>query len=467
MAAQPPSSASPLMAMAEIFPLMVEYAPIGILLVDQKGHILHVNPKALEIFGYDETELAGQAMEILLPERFRGAHVHHRSHFMHDPQPRPMGVGRHLYARHKSGREIPVEIGLVPITTAQGAAVLASIVDITAAQTAIEHLARLGAIVEASGEAIIGLDPDGTIQAWNAAATALYGYRPEEVVGQNAVRLVPPDRMEEYRALRERIARGDQVQRLETVRLRKDGRLIQVLLSLSPLHDAEGKLTGLSTITHDVTEQRRLEQDLLHAAELEQKRIAQDLHDSLGQQLLAISFLCNLHKKKIASGAPPDVSEAEYIEALVNEAKINLRRLTRGLYAADIESQGLGACLKDLVTHTQDMSAIRCIFEGDPGLTFADRGLSENLYRLAQEALNNAVKHSFAKTIIVSLRRDGGRVTLTVADDGIGMPESLSAMSGLGVRTMRYRASIIGGSFDVRRCDPHGTIITCTVHAAR
>ncbi len=446
------------------FKLMVDHAPIGILSVDALGNIIHVNPKAESIFGYAQSELLGQSIETLLPAAIRERHVQYRAGFVAAPAPRPMGQDRHLYGRHKTGREIPVEIGLVPIKTPEGMTVLASIVDMTVAKKSAESLSQFAAIVQASEDAIITLTPDDKILTWNPGAEKVYGYTAAEIIGKEVMLLIPSDREQEFMATREKIHRNEAIRQLETVRLRKDGRSLHVLLSISPLVNAEGVLVGAATITHDITEKKRMEQELLHAAEMEQKRIAQDLHDSLGQQLLAISFLCNILKKKLGAGTTPDVSEAAHIEDLLNEAKMDLRRLTRGLYAADLESRGIGTSLKDLVDHVQESSTIDCSFKGDDTLMLSDRAQSENLYRLSQEALNNAVKHSFAKHITVSISRTGSHVLLTVKDDGIGLPDLTSHVSGLGLRTMRYRANVIGGTFDVRREDEGGTIVSCSVY---
>ena len=146
--------------------------------------------------------------------------------------------------------------------------------------------------------------------------------------------------------------------------------------------------------------------------------------------------------------------------------RMNVRKLSRGLYAVELESRGLGACLKDMVDHVRETSPIACTFEGEENLTLPGRSLSENLYRLAQGALNNALKHSFAKNITVSLRKEGARVILTVRDDGMGLPESVPHDSGLGLRTMRYRASAIGALFDAARHPEGGTFVSCSVLVA-
>jgi PAS domain S-box-containing protein len=456
----------PFMEMGEMFQRMIEHAPIGTLLIDSEGKILHINPKTENIFGYGLSDLLGQPMEILLPERYRGGHGALRTGFMTTPIARPMGAGRHLFAQHKDGHEIPVEIGLVPMPTAKGMTVLATIVDVTAQQEANRSMAHLAAVVEASGDAIITLSENDVILTWNRGAESIYGYNTQEVIGKNVAFLVPPDRAEEFRLIRERMRRGESIQQVQTVRIRKGGYPISVLLSINPMKNTAGQNTGYATITHDITENRRLEQDLLHAIEIEQKRIGQDLHDTLGQQLLAVSFLCNVLRKKLVAKGQPEASEAQHIEDLLNQTKINLRKLTHNLHTVDLEQRGLGASLKEMVAQVQETSAIHCRFEGDENIAILDRVLAENLYRLAQEALTNAVKHSFAQEITVSLEKVANRITLTIRDSGVGLPERMRPEAGLGLRTMRFRANVIGGALDVSRHPEGGTIVRCSVLVA-
>jgi signal transduction histidine kinase len=226
---------------------------------------------------------------------------------------------------------------------------------------------------------------------------------------------------------------------------------------------------GVLASVVDVTAQKEkeeLQKELLHRAEAEQRRIGQDLHDTLGQQLLSIYFLCIVHKKKLTSRSIPEASDAAQIEELLNQAKTNLRKLSRGLYSADFESQGLGGAIKDMAENVREMSSIPCRFEGDTALRLPERSVSEHLYKLAQEAVSNAVKHSFAKTITVSLARNDHQVVLTVRDDGVGLSPSADEAGGLGLRTMRYRANVIGASLEVRPHEQGGTIVTCSVNVS-
>src|SRR5258708_436196 len=151
--------------------------------------------------------------------------------------------------------------------------------------------ARLAAIVESSADAILSRTVEGIVTSWNAAAERLLGYTPAEMVGQPVAMLIPPDRGDELGQLVEFIKRGEAVQPCDTVRVRKDGRLIDVSLSLSPIKDAAGNVTEVSSSMRDISDRKRLQAQVLQVSEREQCRIAQDLHDGLGQQLAGISGL--------------------------------------------------------------------------------------------------------------------------------------------------------------------------------
>src|SRR5207248_1890419 len=121
-----------------------------------------------------------------------------------------------------------------------------------------------------------------------------------------------------------------------------------------------------------------------------------------------------------------------------------------------------GACLKDMTEHMQEMASVSCRFEGDGALVLSDRSKSENLFRMAQEALNNAVKHSLAKQIVISLQKEGPRLRLSVRDNGTGFSRGEAKNKGLGLRSVRYRANAIGGTFDIASDPKTGTVVSCS-----
>lgn len=258
------------MAEHDNFELIVEAAPNAMVMIDSAGDIVLVNAQAERIFGYSRVELLGESVEVLVPDRFRGAHPAMRVAFFSEPRARPMGVGRDLFARRKDGSEFPVEIGLNPIATAEGMMVLAAIVDITerkAAEQALRErelrLRTLAAIVESSDDAIISNALDGTITSWNQGAERVFGYPAAEIIGQSILRLAVPGHSDDILGILDRISRGETVSHYETLRRHRSGAALHVSLSVSPIRDIEGRIVGASKIARDVTAAKHAEAQII------------------------------------------------------------------------------------------------------------------------------------------------------------------------------------------------------------
>jgi PAS domain S-box-containing protein len=252
----------------EIFRVVVEATPNAIVLASAQGRILLVNAGAEKLFGYARGELIGQPVEMLLPERLRAAHPGHRTAYADHAETRSMGKGRDLFARRKDGSEVPVEIGLNPIETAEGLLILSVIIDITERKRAEGDAAQLAAIVESSDDAIIGKDLRGTVTSWNAGAEKMFGYSPSEMIGHSITRLIPPERQEEEMRILLQIERGESVRHFETVRVCKDGGVLNVSVTVSAIKDSAGKVVGASKVARDITEQKRMEQSLRESEDL-------------------------------------------------------------------------------------------------------------------------------------------------------------------------------------------------------
>jgi PAS domain S-box-containing protein len=242
------------------FRALLETAPDAMVIIDQHGTIQLVNAQTEQLFGYRREALIGKKVEILVPERLRERHVGHRSGYFNAPKVRGMGAGLELAGRRKDGSEFPIEISLSPLETEGGTWATAAVRDISDRKREQDAASRLAAIVESSNDAILGKDLDGVITSWNKAAEKLYGYSAPEAIGQNVHMLLPADRASEQDEILARIRRGEQIQHFETVRLAKDGRHIDVSLTISPIHTAGGRLVGASTIGRDISEQKKAEQ---------------------------------------------------------------------------------------------------------------------------------------------------------------------------------------------------------------
>ncbi len=444
---------------------------------------------------------------------------------------------------------------------------------------------QLAAIVEHSNDAIFSRTLKGVITTWNAAAERIFGYAAKEIIGRSSRVLLARGQQDEFRKLLDQIRHGEVIQHFETERLRKDGRRIQVSLTLSPLRDAHKRLTGFSTIARDTTSERqtmdmlarrehelqdlfneasvglvmlafdgtilranhaffdllerapeqvigqtlgefhpdpatvegmiaqlaarqtfhniatellvrdgrtchvlvdantlwedgrfihsrwfvrdisqrkRLERELLELSDRERRGFAQELHDGLGQQLGGVAYLSNVLREKLAERAAPETADATRIFGLVRDAIEQTRRVARGLSPIRPEPDGLMIALRELAAQTTELFRVRCHFHCRQPVLIEDVTLAGHLYRIAQEAVNNALKHANPRNISVRLNRKRGRITLAVADDGKGIGPVSPRRQGLGLHIMQYRASLVRGAVTVQTCQSGGTEVICT-----
>jgi len=322
---------------------------------------------------------------------------------------------------------------------------------------------QLAAIVEFSSDAILSKTLDGFITSWNRGAQLMFGYAADEIVGCSIAVLIPPDRSDELGQIFESIQRDEAVKPFETVRLRKDGRLVHVSLTLSPIRDEVGHVSGVSAIMQDISERKRLEAEILQVSEREQRRIAEDLHDGVGQQLGGISCLSEVLKKNLAEQASPEADAAAKISKLLTVAMAQTRSLARGLHPVVPEPSGLMSALEDMATRVTDLFKVSCHFECPQPVLVEDNTIATHLYRIAQEAVTNAIKHGKAQHVKIGLSSTPERITLAVHDDGVGFKFGERHPNGLGLRIMNHRTSMIGGKFVVEKKAGGGTVAVCTV----
>lgn len=222
-------------------------------------------------------------------------------------------------------------------------------------------------------------------------------------------------------------------------------------------------------LQRDIAERRRLEREIIDVSEEEQKRIGQELHDGLGQHLTGIAFLSKVLEQKLSGQTLPEAKEASEIVGLVNEAVSKTRILARGLHPVELDENGLMAALEQLAGSVRALFGIECTFRCSKPVRVTDQVTAINLYRIAQEAVNNAIKHSGAKCLLIALSSLNGKIALSVSDDGAGFDLTDPDMpKGMGLNIMRYRAAMIGASLDIRRNPGGGTTVSvCQQSAGR
>jgi len=321
---------------------------------------------------------------------------------------------------------------------------------------------RLAAIVESSDDAIVSKTFDGLIVSWNAGANRIYGYTADEVIGRPIALLCPPERTGEIQTNLDRVRRGEHIEHFETIRIRRDGRRIDVSLRISPLKDSSGQVIGASAIARDVTERKLLQREVLEIAAQEQQRIGQDLHDGTGQELTGLAMMAERLTGELARQSLPQAAIAAGIVDGLEEALSHVRSLSKGLVPVELDTEGLMVALSGLSVRTSKLPDVICTFECDQPVRIRDNQTATHLYRLSQESVANALKHGRARNITMKLANDHEFITLQIADDGSGFDHQQQS-GGAGLRIMAYRAELIRGNLTIGRVHPCGTLITCTL----
>ena len=256
---------------------IVASAMDAIITVDSQHRIVVFNAAAVRIFGYPEAEALGQPLERLIPERFRSGHSTHVRQFADTGTTnRAMGQLGALWARRADGHEFQIEASISQVEIGGEKMFTVILRDVTERKQAEEIRERLAAIVDSSDDAIISKTLDGTITAWNRGAHKLFGYSSSEAVGQPMSMLIPADRLTEEPDILARIRLGESVEHFETIRVRKDGAIIDISATISPIRDSSGAIVGASKIARDITERKRAEEALREKEHLlsESQRIA-------------------------------------------------------------------------------------------------------------------------------------------------------------------------------------------------
>ena len=229
-------------------------------------------------------------------------------------------------------------------------------------------------------------------------------------------------------------------------------------LAVGEQKTADGRhFTG---IVRDITERKRMESEVLHIAEREQQRIGQDLHDGLGQLLTGAAMISKAVAQRLKKKSRVLAGEAEQLTCILNEAIAQARQLARGLQPLDSPDE-LPTALRELGFRTESIPGIACRIRADALPNTCTLLAATHLYRIAQEAVNNAVRHGRAKNIEISSQSLGSAVRLTIRDDGAGFSEPRGR--GLGLRIMDYRARVIGGRLDIRSSPGAGTAVVCSL----
>lgn len=449
---------------------LMDHAGMLVLGVDTVGRIQWMNCGLETLSGYQSEEVIGREwVATFIPEEQRSAaaflcrgsvgadrsHSHVKALVLKD------GNRRHVEWFHS---DIKSPEGRVTGILCIGR-------DVTELQRAREALVasekRSSAVLETAVNAIITMSDQRIIETVNSATERIFGYTREEMVGQNIRMLMPqPYRDKHDGYVQSYLKTG--VKKIigigrEAVGQRKDGTVFPMDLSVGEalLPDGRRVFTG---IIRDLTDRKELEEKILLISEEEQHRIGQDIHDDLCQQLAAIGCLAKVAHQQLQKSGNAEAENLEEIVRLVTQSNVRARQMSRGLMPVVLDAAGLMAALEELAKGTERIFRVSCPFRCEKPVQVPDNKVATQLFRIAQEAVANAIKHSHAERIEVSLSEDDAQVHMSIRDNGVGIPDNVSGKStGMGLLTMTHRARMMGGTLAVEHDDFGGTVVRCSV----
>lgn len=314
------------------------------------------------------------------------------------------------------------------------------------------HSQLLTGILENLPIVVGRIDANGRVVEADGQSHSGHGLQPSVLLGQNFAEVYPQSEEAVAKALS-----GESVSLSLSAGFDGDEWHAELFI----FFDAQNK-SGAIFLARDVTDRKWLERRILSISDAEQQRIGADLHDGLGQHLTGIACMATALRDRLQSGNPQQAAQAASIATLVNEAIAQCRALSRGLCPVQLEQTGLPSALEDLTYQVQLLSGVNCRFNAVGAPPSCSHDASMHVYRITQEAINNAIRHGAAQSVDVSLISNGTTCKVVIKDDGNGFDMSAERTEpGVGLRLMNYRAAIIGGTFSIASRPGGGALVEC------
>ncbi|TWU46674.1 sensor histidine kinase [Rubripirellula reticaptiva] len=428
--------------------------------------IIFVNEAVCRMSGYGPNELIGKSPRILQGEATQSDALQRLRYEL-----KTHGASHvELVNYRKDGTPYDVELFITALFDANGKRTnFVSIQrDITHRKQVAEELRRQHEfnhnIVNTSPYVTLVLDCKGRIVEFNPYLQKITGYSFDEVKGLDWFETFLPDvDCRVIKDLFENALAGKLPNGNVNPILTKDGEMRYIEWYNSQLTDSNGQLIGLLCTGQDVTGRRKLERHVLEIANEERRRVGNDLHDGVGQELTGLSMLADSLVIALSRDSRPELAIANKIKVGLQRTLAQVRALSRGMNPVDIDAEGLMSALSEMCIQLSEVDGIDCSFQCDKPVLLRDNETATQLFRIAQEATTNAIRHAHAAHVRILLERTDQRVVLRIIDDGRGIETSDPPATGMGLRTMAYRARMIQGELDVHPVDVGGTEVVCSV----
>lgn len=317
---------------------------------------------------------------------------------------------------------------------------------------------RYRSVMEAVPDPVVVYDIKGNVVYLNPAFTRVFGWSWDECKGKKLDHFVPDENWPETNQMIQKVLSGETLYGVKTKRYNKAGHIIHVSISGATYRDRNSNLAGSVIILMDITKSVELEKRVMEIGDMARQTIGQDLHDDLCPQLIGILGLSTVLNSELADSEASVRKLSENIKTLIENSIEKTRILAHGLCPVHMVSHGLNTALKEYIDSVNNATEVSVIYEGlDIDLEFSNTAVT-NLYYIAREAVNNAVKHSKADNIKLTLDKTGEWLSMIIEDNGIGIVENQIA-DGIGMQIMRYRANLIGANYDIRTGNYAGTTV--------
>ena len=453
---------------------VIESSPVAMMEVDLDRRVIRWNRAAERIFGWTRDEMLGRQGTPMVPPSKQAEHaelvarVHAGESF----------AGHQTVRQRKDGTFFEVMMGAAPVQD-DAEEVVSHLVVYSDISVVKQQEARLQALIDSSPLALVEYGLDTRVRLWNPAAERTFGWSREEILGVDDLPMAPASRHAEAEDLFAQVLAGESVNDFETVRQRKDGRLVDVSIASAPIRDGTGRIVGNMVAYTDITERKAQEAEVHHlnaelrmrldelaasrarivtAGDIERRRLERNLHDGAQQRLVALSLALRLMAERLDSD--PDAVRVALAHAgdELSLALEELRELARGLHPAVLSEQGLRAAVEALAGRTTIPVEI-----GDIPHERLPEPIEAGAYYLVAEALTNVTKYAQASIVRVRVEVSDGRVVVEISDDGVG---GANPAGGSGLRGLADRVEALGGSLDVLSPAGAGTTLRAKIPIA-
>ncbi|MHC4662716.1 MAG: PAS domain S-box protein [Planctomycetota bacterium] len=440
--------------------------PQTIFEIDTTGKLTYLNRHGLISTGYSQEELDEgiNAMQVICEEDRERITNSLKRNFDGEKV-----TGNEYSILRKDGGTFPSIIHSAPILRGDDIVGLRGIcVDLTerkrAEQALLESEEKYRTLVENSSQGIVIADLKKQRIAYaNPAMPKIMGLTRDELMGGSLRDLMnildPKDKAYVHESLENRLKGLPPLPRKDLKKHNRDGSTTWIEYHSDKINYM-GK-PALQVAITDITERKRLEAEIIEISAREQRRIGQDLHDGLSQNLASISYLAGVLEKRLSSESHAEAGLIKEVCEIITQSVAQSRNLARTLQPVDPDSGGLVSSLRYLGQSTEKLFGISCKIDVDD-IEFQDFTIASNIYLIAHEAVYNAVKHAKAACIEIRMKLNKDNLTINIADNGVGLPDNLKERKGMGLNIIKYRADLIGGILEVKNNPEGGTTVSCS-----